>query len=213
MDGENHGKLVDKLCQQFDMARLDAFVKRVLNRPLEHYAIANDLPSIVDKFVSELERRPVELEKFLVRLRSLEKETFGCDGDSYSELLLHAPRPLAEHLRVGQFRALIAERTSNFVGREFIFNEITRLLTDVAFSSGYIIIRGEPGIGKTSVIAELVRRHGYVHHFNDRRGNIRSHRHFLGSVCAQLILRYELNHRAIPSGALEDNGFLHAAHA
>jgi hypothetical protein len=59
--------------------------------------------------------------------------------------------------RVTQFRTLVKERTRDFVGRDFVFKGIDAALTDPAFPSGYVIIRGEPGIGKTSLVCELVR--------------------------------------------------------
>jgi len=129
-------------------------------------------------------------------------------GDTFFQILLDAPRPLAEHLRAAQFQTIIRERTHGFIGREFVFKEIERHLTDLNFPSGYILIKGEPGVGKTSLLAELVRRHGFVHHFNDRRRGIRSNRTFLGSVCAQLIVRYRLNYKVLPDESLEDGGLL-----
>jgi hypothetical protein len=116
--------------------------------------------------------------------------------------------PLASHIRVEEFRALVEERTREFVGRRFIFDEIDRLLADAGFPSGYIVIRGEPGIGKTALIAELVKRRGWVHHFNVASQGIRSSEDFLLNVCAQLIVRYGLDHTALPPRAGADSGFL-----
>ncbi|MFE2578603.1 ATP-binding protein [Streptomyces sp. NPDC059378] len=69
-------------------------------------------------------------------------------------------------------------------------------------------MRGEPGIGKTAVAATLVARHGYVHHFNIAPENIRTARQFLENVCAQLIVRFGLDHTTLPPYAGEDSGFL-----
>jgi hypothetical protein len=70
------------------------------------------------------------------------------------------------------------------------------------------VIRGEPGIGKTAIMGELVKRRSCVHHFNIGPQNIRSSRDFLANVCAQLIVRYGLDHPVLPPDATKDSGFL-----
>ncbi len=114
----------------------------------------------------------------------------------------------SRYIRVREFRTLVNERTRGFVGRDFIFQAIDRLIQDPLFPSGYIVIRGEPGIGKTSLIAQLVKSRGYVHHFNIATQNIRSAQDFLQNLCAQLVVRYELDYAALPPEAIKDSGFL-----
>jgi hypothetical protein len=53
-----------------------------------------------------------------------------------------------------------------------------------------------------------VNRRGYVHHFNIASQNIRDTRAFLTNVCAQLIVRYDLEHFTLPLDAIKDSGFL-----
>ena len=117
-------------------------------------------------------------------------------------------RPVSSFIRSAQFRPLVDERTKNFVGREFVFDGIQQTLAGGEFASGYVLIRGEPGIGKTAIAAMLVLRGSYVHHFNIAPENIRSPRQFLENVCAQLIVRYGLDHPTLPPQAGEDSGFL-----
>ena len=117
-------------------------------------------------------------------------------------------RPVSSFIRAAQFRSLVDERTRNFVGREFVFDAIQRVLAGREHGSGYVLIRGEPGIGKTAIAATLVLRRAYVHHFNIAPENIRSPRQFLENVCAQLIVRYGLDYRMLPPQAGEDAGFL-----
>ena len=117
-------------------------------------------------------------------------------------------RPVSSFIRSAQFCSLVDERTKDFVGREFIFDGIQQALAGGEFASGYLLIRGEPGIGKTAIAAMLVLRGSYVHHFNIAPENIRSPRQFLENVCAQLIVRYGLDHPRLPSQAGEDSGFL-----
>lgn len=119
-----------------------------------------------------------------------------------------SPRTISSFIRTAQFRSLVDERTKNFVGREFVFDGIRRALASEEITSGYVIIRGEPGIGKTAIAATLVVRGGYVHHFNIAPENIRSPRQFLENVCAQLVMRYGLDHQVLPPQAGEDPGFL-----
>ena len=119
-----------------------------------------------------------------------------------------SPPSIASWIRTAQFRALVDDRTRTFVGREFVFAGIRRVLAGEEFASGYAVIRGEPGIGKTALAASLVVRGGYVHHFNIAPENIRSPAQFLQNVCAQLIVRYGLAHATLPPEAGQDAGFL-----
>jgi hypothetical protein len=124
-------------------------------------------------------------------------QTFGADK-----------RPVTSFIRLAQFRALVDERARDFIGREFVFDGIGQALAGDEFPSGYVMIRGEPGIGKTAIAAKLVLRGSYVHHFNSAPENIRSPRQFLENVCAQLIVRYQLDYPTLPPAAGEDSGFL-----
>jgi hypothetical protein len=117
-------------------------------------------------------------------------------------------RPISSFIRAAQFQLLVDERTKGFVGREFIFDSIDRLVAGAEFASGYVVIRGEPGIGKTAIAAAFVLGGNYVHHFNIAPENIRSPRQFLENVCAQLIMHYELDHGTMPPEAGADAGFL-----
>jgi hypothetical protein len=130
------------------------------------------------------------------------------DYNNVFQVFAQSPPSIASYIRSAQFRSLVDERTKGFVGREFVFDEVDRILTGSELASGYVVIRGEPGIGKTAIAASLVARRGYVHHFNIAPENIRSPRQFLENVCAQLIARYELDHATLPPQAGEDAGFL-----
>jgi hypothetical protein len=130
------------------------------------------------------------------------------DYNTVFQVFTHSAPSIASYIRAAQFRGLVDERSKGFVGREFVFDEIDRVLASTDLASGYIVIRGEPGIGKTAIAASLVARRGYVHHFNIAPENIRSSRQFLENVCAQLIARYELDHATLPPQAGEGAGFL-----
>jgi hypothetical protein len=57
-------------------------------------------------------------------------------------------------------------------------------------------------------MGQLVKRAGYIHHFNIASQNIRSHRDFLRNICAQLIARYALDYTMLPPEATQNSGFL-----
>jgi WD40 repeat protein len=67
-----------------------------------------------------------------------------------------------------QFIALIEEKTKDFVGREYVFDEIEDFLKHE--DKGYFIIEAEPGVGKSAILAKYVRNTGCVHHFNIQSG-------------------------------------------
>ena len=130
-------------------------------------------------------------------------------GDVIFQIFSHAPPTINHYIRIREFRSLIVERTKDFVGREFVFDAIDEILEDKeGFPSGYIVIQGEPGIGKTSFSAQLVKTRGYIHHFNIGSQNIRSVHDFLANTCAQLIVHYELDYSTLPETATKDSGFL-----
>ena len=104
------------------------------------------------------------------------------------------------------FDVLIADKIRGFVGRQFVFDALNEFLH--THESGYFIIRGVPGIGKSALMAKLVNDRGYIHHFNIASQNIRSTRTFLENVSAQLIARYGLQHKELPPGGADDGGFL-----
>jgi len=93
------------------------------------------------------------------------------------------------------FDTLINEKTKGFVGRQFVFDALDTFLSEE--NCGYFVIRGEPGIGKTALMGQLVKTRKLIHHFNVIQQNIRLPELFLANMCAQLIARYKLN-LAIP---------------
>lgn len=128
--------------------------------------------------------------------------------DIVVNLYANVPPPLRRHLRERDFLPLIDDRTRGFVGRRFVVDELLRHLEDNAFPSGYVVVEGEPGIGKTALAAHLVAEHGWLHHFNIAAANIRSPSAFIGNLSAQLISRFDLGIDQLPEHAVHDSGFL-----
>ncbi|HEV7669204.1 MAG TPA: CHAT domain-containing protein [Thermoanaerobaculia bacterium] len=114
-----------------------------------------------------------------------------------------APPGIRQKIR--SFAQLLSEEADGFVGRTWVLSEIDRFLSETPH--GVFLLQGEPGIGKSSVMAELVRRHGWVHHFNIRAQGLQSAADFLANVCAQLIAAYRLNWTSLPPEATTNGHF------
>ena len=102
--------------------------------------------------------------------------------------------------------ALIEDKTREFVGRDYVFDSIAGFIDDNP--SGYFVLEGDPGTGKSAVLAEYVKRHGCVAHFNQRAEGITDFRQFLESIFAQLKARYRLPYQSVPPDAFGDGAFL-----
>jgi hypothetical protein len=93
------------------------------------------------------------------------------------------------------FGNYIDDKTTGFIGRYFVFEALDQFFRES--TSGYFLIRGDPGIGKSAVIARLADERGYPHHFNIAVEGMSSERRFFRNICAQLIARYGLAPRPL----------------
>ncbi len=130
-------------------------------------------------------RRDIRRIKRILRDWSVEVEdlpdddaTADSSGTLFQTIFTVAPAGIARYIQIARFKSLVEERTRHFVGREFVFQAIDEIIHDSRHSSGYILIRGEPGIGKTAIISELVRQRDYVHHINIAAQEINKPAHF-----------------------------------
>ncbi len=114
-----------------------------------------------------------------------------------------APSEIRKH--VIDDSGLIEEKTQGFVGRRWVFDLIDRFVAKEP--RGYFLLLGDPGIGKTALMAEQVKRGGHVHHFNIRTDGINRPDTFLANICAQLIATYDLDHSFLPPEATADARF------
>ncbi len=63
------------------------------------------------------------------------------------------------------FDAFVKDRSEGFVGRDFVLKAIAAFLN--THDSGYFLLGGKPGMGKSAFLSSLVcSRDYYVHHFN-----------------------------------------------
>jgi hypothetical protein len=105
-----------------------------------------------------------------------------------------------------RFQALIDDKTADFVGRDYVFEAIADFLS--SWPSGYIELEGDPGAGKSAILAEYVQRNDIIAHFNLRPQGVNTARHFLESISQQLIDRYDLPYATLPADAMQDGSFL-----
>jgi hypothetical protein len=105
-----------------------------------------------------------------------------------------------------QIGDLILDRTRVFVGREHVFKQIDEFVAGNV--SGYLTLEGDPGLGKSAILAEYVRRTGCLVHFNVRTLGVVSAAKFLQNICAQLIAEAELPYTSLPADATSDGAFL-----
>ncbi|GGM21000.1 hypothetical protein GCM10010129_76580 [Streptomyces fumigatiscleroticus] len=131
--------------------------------------------------------------------------TIGDNNTVYQHFHGEAYAPLARKLI--SFTDLIADKTAGFVGRRFALDAIDRFIT--AHRSGYFVIEGEPGVGKTALLAHLVAERGYPHHFVVGALGVNRAEQFLESVSAQVIAAFRLDRPSLlPVEAARDGVFL-----
>lgn len=112
---------------------------------------------------------------------------------AYAEWQQRVASIQAQQIRnaIFDFSDHVVDRTSGFVGRTFIFDQVGELVSHNR--RGYIRIKGKPGIGKSALAAQLVKQEGYCHHFNIAAMHLNDASAFRRSVTAQLIARYSLD--------------------
>jgi hypothetical protein len=88
------------------------------------------------------------------------------------------------------FRTLITDTTRYFVGRDKVFLALQKFLANER--KGSFLVLGHPGQGKTTIVAEYVRRTGCPAHFNMGTAGIDSSEQFLESVRSQLVTHYDV---------------------
>jgi nucleoside phosphorylase len=105
-----------------------------------------------------------------------------------------------------KFHALIQDKTQDFVGREYVFDRIEAFIEDNP--NGYFTIIGDPGMGKSAILAKYVQDTDCITHFNIQLQGPNRADQFLASVCQQLINRYSLPYGGLPSNAMQDGTIL-----
>ncbi|BAY77744.1 hypothetical protein NIES25_42120 [Nostoc linckia NIES-25] len=84
-----------------------------------------------------------------------------------------------------EFQEIITTKNHNFVGREFVFAAIDNFFHQS--DRGYFTIIGEPGIGKSAIIAHYVSQNPGVVYYNVEIAGKNRVEEFLTTICTQLI--------------------------
>ena len=161
-------------------------------------------PAVIGQAVLRMEDELGAIRSTVDRVEKAAKRT----EQKLDALAAHWQKNAAARFRAQfiDFSAHIADKTEGFVGRRFVFEALDRFLREV--SSGYLVIRGDPGIGKTAVLAQIVKERRYPHHFNIAAEGICTLGQFLRNAAAQVVARYALSYQELPAGADEDTRFL-----
>jgi hypothetical protein len=103
------------------------------------------------------------------------------------------------------FLSLVEEKTVDFIGREYILREVERTIASEA--KGVITLVGDPGAGKSAILATYAKRSGCIAYFNIRSQGVVRADQFLEFVCRQLIARHHLPYPSLPADATRDGAF------
>lgn len=79
----------------------------------------------------------------------------------------------------------------HLAGREWLLAEVDAFLRD--HDRGYFILEAEAGLGKTTFLAWLVRKRGYIHHFVELASGLEGMGRGLKNLASQLILKHHLS--------------------
>ena len=84
-----------------------------------------------------------------------------------------------------EFQQIITAKNQNFVGREFVFSAINNFLNQS--DRGYFTIIGDPGIGKSAILAHYVSQNPGIVYYNVEITGKNCADEFLTTICTQLI--------------------------
>ncbi|MGJ5629648.1 ATP-binding protein [Nostoc sp. CALU 1950] len=84
-----------------------------------------------------------------------------------------------------EFQQIITAKNQNFVGREFVFSAINKFLNQS--DRGYFTIIGDPGVGKSAILAHYVSQNPGVVYYNVEITGKNRVEEFLTTICTQLI--------------------------
>jgi len=118
------------------------------------------------------------------------------DGRLFQHGFSPETSPEAVRSEILSFATLIRDRTAGFVGRRWLSERIDSFVQE--HDSGFFLIRGDPGIGKTALMAQRVKQFRNVHHFNQRGLGVNTTEACHRSLCAQLIQTYGLSYPVLP---------------
>lgn len=168
------------------------FASEIAKNPHLYNLFQGQLLTQINANLQELQAQQIDIRNWENSLQDLAR-TVPQDIAELKDLVKQIANSQNRQLPVPlSFKRLIAEKTEGFIGREFVFSEIELFFQEQ--SKGYFIIEADPGMGKSAILAEFVRRNSCIVHFNNRSEGITSAEEFLRCVCTQLIEGYQLSH-------------------
>ncbi|HEY9665867.1 MAG TPA: ATP-binding protein [Coleofasciculaceae cyanobacterium] len=87
-----------------------------------------------------------------------------------------------------KFQQLLQEKSTNFVGRKFVFTTIHEFLQK--YDRGYFTLIGAPGSGKSAILAKYVTSNPHVIYYSAQVEGKNRADQFLLDICTQLINYY-----------------------
>jgi hypothetical protein len=147
----------------------------------------NESPAVRDAIINSAARTLEVLEEEIRRVNDFSARD---SKRQYSRLTSRQP----DWLQL-QLESYIDEKARGFMGREFVFLDLERFLREN--DRGYFVVEGEPGIGKTSLSAHLVKAQKLtgttmIYHFNDELSGIVQPEQFANNVCSQLAEKFRV---------------------
>lgn len=79
----------------------------------------------------------------------------------------------------------------DFVGREWLIDDLDRFLEE--HDRGYFVIQAEAGLGKTALLAHLVKTRGWIHHFAEQAPGEAGINNTRLNLAAQVMRAFELD--------------------
>ena len=183
---------------------LDRFVKRS-QTDVDIVSLRQVLSNILSGIASESPQIVLQLSKYSINVDKAKGLQIG--DHTFQEVNDEAMKAMTSALpALNRFKTLIEDKTRWFVGRSYVFEAIQSFIDNNR--KGYFTIIGDPGQGKSAILAKYVKDTGCVAHFNVQLQGINRADQFLTSICRQLVIRYGLPYDSLPPNATQNSEFL-----
>jgi serine/threonine-protein kinase len=93
------------------------------------------------------------------------------------------------HKYSGYFDSIIKKHSQDFIGRVYVFSAISHFIN--SRESGYFLLTGDPGMGKSSILAQWVIDNQCIAYFNVKKERDKASE-FIENIIEQLNLRHNI---------------------